>query len=227
MPFGLTPFNLIDAADEKSDQLSQEFRLTSSGDGNVDWLVGAFFMEENVDRAEQFVGSFGPPIAAQGFALLDGDIVFAQDNETTSTALYGQVDWNISDSFSWSIGGRFAKDEKKINQALINNEDPAFDSALASAILMTPVDVVILGIPANGPGQLLGYLGSGGDPSVLNGPYDVDASDDWSDFVPSTSLSWRFGGNNLVYFTASKGYKSGAFVAQTNTAADADGRARA
>ncbi|MDH3374296.1 MAG: TonB-dependent receptor [Gammaproteobacteria bacterium] len=220
MPLGLTPFNLIDAADEKSDQLSQEFRLTSTGDGNVDWLVGAFFMEENVDRAENFVGSFGPPIAAQGFALLDGDIIFAQDNKTTSTALYGQLNWRISDRFSWNIGGRFAKDDKKITQGLINLEDPAFDSALLSALLGVPVNLVILGIPANGPGELLAFIGSG-DPSVLTVPYTADASDDWSEFVPSTSLNWQFGDNNLVYFTASKGYKSGAYVAQRTTAATA------
>jgi len=221
LPVGLTTFNLIDAATERSDQLSQEFRLTSTGEGNVDWLVGAFFMEENVDRAENFVGSWGPPFAAQGFSLLDGDIVFAQKNKTTSTALYGQVDWHINDDFTWSIGGRFAQDDKTITQELINNEDPAFDSALASAILGTPVNVVVLGIPANGPAQFAGYLGSGGDPSFLNGPYSVSASDDWSEFVPSTSLAWNFGDSSLLYFTASKGYKSGAFVAQTNNAADA------
>jgi iron complex outermembrane receptor protein len=192
--------------------------LTSTGDGNVEWLVGAFFMEENVDRAENFVGSWGPPFAALGFSLLDGDIVFAQDNETTSTAIYGQLDWHINDSFHWSVGGRFAKDEKKITQRLINKEDPAFDSALASAILGTPVSVVVLGIPANGPGEFTGYLGSGGDPSFLNGPYSANASDDWSEFVPSTSLSWHFGDNSLLYFTASKGYKSGAYVAQRTTA---------
>lgn len=220
LPLGLTTFNLIDAAAENSDQISQEFRLTSTGDSDVDWLVGAFFMRENVDRAENFVGSWGPPFAAQGFVLLDGDIVFAQDNETTSTAVYGQLDWHINDSFSWSVGGRFAKDDKKISQALINNEDPAFDSAVLSGLLGVPVNLVVLGIPANGPGELLGFIGTG-DPSVLNGPYSAQASDDWSEFVPSTSLSWRFGDNSLLYFTASKGYKSGAYVAQRTTAATA------
>ncbi len=216
LPVGLTTFNLIDAAVEEADQISQELRLTSSGESSVDWLVGAFFMEENVDRAENFVGSWGPPFAAQGFTLLDGDIVFAQDATTTSTALYGQVDWHISERFSWSFGGRYAKDEKKITQALINLEDPAFDSAVLSAMLGFPINMVILGIPANGPGELLGFVATG-DPSVLNTPYEVGATDDWSEFVPSTSLSIHFSDNSLVYFTASKGYKSGAYVAQRTT----------
>lgn len=220
LPVGLTTFNLIDAADEDSDQFSQEFRLTSTGDGNLEWLAGVFYMKENVDRAENFVGSWGPPFAEQGFVLLDGDIVFAQDNETTSTAVYGQLDWHINDRFSWSIGGRYAKDEKDITQALINQEDPAFDSALLSALIGVPIELVVLGIPANGPSQLLGFIATG-DPSVLNGPYSVDASDDWSEFVPSTSLSWNFGDDSLVYFTASKGYKSGAYVAQTTNPTDA------
>ena len=174
-------------------------------------------MEEEVDRAENFVGSWGPPFAAQGFVLLDGDIVFAQNNKTTSTALYGQLDWHINDRFSWSIGGRYARDEKEITQSLINLEDPAFDSALLTQLIGVPIELVVLGIPANGPTELLGFIGSG-DPSALNGPYSVDASDDWSEFVPSTSLSWHINDDSLLYFTASKGYKSGAYVAQRTTA---------
>jgi iron complex outermembrane receptor protein len=217
LPVGLTTFNLIDAAYEESDQISQEFRLTSSGDGALDWLVGAFFMEEDIDRAENFVGSWGPPFAAQGFVLLDGDIVFGQKNKTTSTAIYGQLDWHINDSFSLSVGGRFAKDEKKITQSLINNEDPAFDSALLSQLIGMPINLVVLGIPANGPTELLTFINTG-NPAALNGPYSVDASDDWNEFVPSASLSWNFSDNSLLYFTASKGYKSGAYVAQRTTA---------
>ena len=55
-------------------------------------------MKENVDRAENFIGAFGPPFAAQGFFLLDGDIIYAQDNTTKSYALFAKLDWHITDT---------------------------------------------------------------------------------------------------------------------------------
>lgn len=221
MPWGETPFNLIDSAMENSDQFSQEFRWTSSGGGKFDWLAGAFYMKENIDREERFVGAFFAPVAALGFNLLNGDVNFTQDNETTSTALFGQIDYHINDNLTWSFGGRYARDEKDIAQALVNLEDPAFDSAVLSAILGFPVELVVLGIPANGPGELLAFVGTG-NPGALNFPYSTTASESWSDFLPSTSLSWQFADDSFLYLKAAEGYKSGAFVSSTTTAGAAE-----
>jgi len=217
MPLGATPFNLTDSAQEDADQISQELRLASAGGGAIDWLVGGFFMTEDVDRRERFVGSFGAPLAAQGFNLLNGDVSFNQVNETTSTAAFGKIDWHLSDRLTWSIGARYARDEKEIQQGVENFEDPAFDSAVLSAILGVPVELVVLGIPMNGPGELIAFINSG-DPSVLNTPYSTTADEDWSEFVPSTNVSYQFNDDGFVYFTAARGYKSGAFISQTTTA---------
>jgi iron complex outermembrane receptor protein len=216
MPWGATPFNLIDQAEEDANQWSQEFRLTSAGGESFDWLLGAFFMKENVDRAENFTGAFHFPLAAQGFVLLNGDVTWAQDNTTKSYALFGKLDWHINDNFTWSVGGRWAKDKKSISQAMINNEDPAFDVGLLT-FMGHPDPAVVLGIPANGPGGLIGYIVSGSR-AALNFPYTAQASESWDKFLPSTDLSWRFHDDHLLYFSYSKGYKSGAFQSQTTSA---------
>jgi len=216
MPLGATPFNLTDTVEEEADQISQELRLASAGGGTFDWLVGGFYMTEDVDRKERYIGSFHAPLAAQGFALLNGDVQFNQINETTSTALFGKIDWNISDRLTWSIGARYARDEKEIEQAVENFEDPAFDSAILSQLLGVPVNLVVLGIPVNGPAELITFVNTG-DPSVLNTPYNITADEDWDEFVPSTNVSYQFNDDGFVYFTAARGYKSGAFVSQTAT----------
>jgi len=213
LPWGTTTFNLIDQATEESDQISQEFRLTSAGGERFDWLIGAFYMEENVDRAENFIGAFGPPFAAQGFFLLDGDIIYAQGNTTKSSAIFGKLDWHITDTLSLSIGGRYAKDKKSIQQTLINQENPAGDVGFLTFI-GHPDPQVVLGIPANGPGGMIGYLTTG-NAALLSVPYTVPASDSWSEFLPSADINWRLSDNAMVYFTYSEGYKSGAFQAQT------------
>ncbi len=217
MPLGETPFNLVDTAEEDADQISQELRLASDGDGSLEWLVGAFYLKEDVNRRERYIGSFGAPLAAQGFNLLNGDVSFNQVNTTTSTALFGKVDWHITDRLTWSIGGRYARDEKEIEQAVENFEDPAFDSAVLSAILGVPVELVVLGIPVNGPAELLTFINTG-DPGALNTPYFTEADESWSEFVPSTNLRYQFADDGFVYLTVARGYKSGAFVSQTTTA---------
>ncbi len=216
LPLGQTPFNLIDTAKENSHQISQELRLTSSGGGRIDWLAGAFYMLEDVYRDERFEGAFFTPLAEQGFSLLNGDVVFAQDNETTSTAIFGKLDFHVTDTVSVSVGARYAQDDKEIAQSLRNLEDPAFDSAVLSAILGTPINLVVLGIPANGPGDLIAFITTG-NPAALKTPYRIQADDDWSEFVPSASVSWQFRDDSLLYFTAARGYKSGAFVSSTTT----------
>jgi len=213
LPWGTTTFNLIDQAEEDSNQFSQEFRWASSGGETFDWLFGAFYMKENVDRAENFIGAFGPPFAAQGFFLLDGDIIYAQDNTTKSYALFAKLDWHITDTISLSVGGRYAKDKKSIEQTLINQESPAQDVGFLT-LTGHPDPQVVLGIPANGPTNLFAYLGSG-SASFLSTPFSVHADDAWSEFLPSADINWRFADNNLLYFTYSEGYKSGAFQSQT------------
>jgi iron complex outermembrane receptor protein len=224
LPSGVTPFNLIDTVQEDSDQFSQEFRLTSNSDGSLEWLVGAFYMEENVDRAESFVGGFGFPLSQDPVvALLDGDITFLQDAETTSYAAFGQMTWHFAEQWSLTVGARYSYDEKEITQGLANNEDPAFDTALLAAALgvppvvieaiFAPEEAVVLGIPANGPSNLGEFAGTG-DTSVLAFPFSVDADDDWDEVTTSASLNWNYNDDGMLYFSFAEGYKSGAFPGQ-------------
>ncbi len=233
VPVGITPFNLIDAVEEDADQISQEFRITSTGGGNLQWLAGVFFMEENVDRSEDFIGVIGPPLNAAEPAsiLLNGDITYGQDAKTTSYAIFGQVDYAFNEAWSISLGARWAYDEKEIDQNLVNSEDPAFDTAVLSAALgvppvvieaiFAPEDAVVLGIPANGFGGLIEFATTG-NVGALNFPSEPDADESWDEFLPSASINCNYSDSGLAYFTASRGYKSGAFVSSTNTAAAAE-----
>ena len=221
LPEGLTPFNLVDAAKENSDQFSQELRLASAGDQKLNWLVGAFYMEENVDRKENFVGSFGPPLVPGTAILLNGDIDFTQKAKTTSYAAFAQIDYAFNEQWSVSVGSRYTYDKKDIKQGLVNNEDPEFDTAvLAGALgvppsvihaIFAPQEAVILGIPANGPANL-GAFAATGDTSLLAFPYQTKADDDWNKVTSSASVNWNFSDDGMLYLSFAQGYKSGAFV---------------
>jgi iron complex outermembrane receptor protein len=113
------PENVIDAVDENASQFSQEFRLT--GDyNNVDWVAGAFYMEEDVNRKEEYYTQYNSLLqGAFGLAAI-GDVLFTQDNNTESLAFYGQADWHVTEQWTLTYGVRWSEDKKKITQNAID-----------------------------------------------------------------------------------------------------------
>ncbi len=94
------------------DEWTQEFRLTSQGDGKLSWLLGAFY-EDKDNGFEQhmiddlgffvdFVNMLGVP-AQNEKQLLDLSGVFAE----TQLAFYGELDYQFSDRWSGTIGLRY------------------------------------------------------------------------------------------------------------------------
>ena len=114
--FGTVPFSLLDRADEKADQVSQELRLSGGDEGKLDWVTGAFFMRERVNRNERFIGAFVPA------STRDGDVAFAQSVTTLSDAVFGHVKWRFIEDWSLSLGGRYSYDKKGVYQGGFNYE---------------------------------------------------------------------------------------------------------
>jgi iron complex outermembrane receptor protein len=112
------PENVIDGVHETASQFSQEFRLTGSSD-SFDWVTGAFFMREKVNRDEEYYTQYSTLLQFLGLAPI-GDVLFTQDNTTTSTALYGQLDWHFTDQWTLTYGVRWSDDKKKITQDAID-----------------------------------------------------------------------------------------------------------
>ncbi len=85
------------------DQWTQELRLTSNGGGSFDWLVGAFYFNEDL-RVESF--SYD--------SLADGaDDGFGYQNQTAeSYALFASLDFHLSDDWDLKAGIRYTSDEK-------------------------------------------------------------------------------------------------------------------
>jgi len=112
------PENVIDGSNEQASQFSQEFRLTGSN-GRFDWVAGAFYMKEDVEREEEFYTQYSTLLQFLGLAPI-GDVLFTQDNTTTSKALYGQADWHFTDQWTLTYGLRWSDDKKEILQNAID-----------------------------------------------------------------------------------------------------------
>jgi iron complex outermembrane receptor protein len=102
---GFIPFQVESAgAMPELDQWTQEFRLASNGGGALNWLAGFFYFNEEV-----LIDNFGyasvPPDYPQ--------FVWAQQfQEATAYALFGSLNWAVSDSWDLAGGLRYSNDEK-------------------------------------------------------------------------------------------------------------------
>jgi iron complex outermembrane recepter protein len=109
--FGFAIPLLLNSADESSDQISQELRLSSSTD-KLDWTLGLYFLQEDIDRLEYWDLSYLDPIFGLDQVGQTAAIGYDQDNETTSYAVFGQLTYTLTETLDLTLGGRFSEDSK-------------------------------------------------------------------------------------------------------------------
>lgn len=164
-------------SDTDIDTFTQEIRLASSVGDNLDWMVGAFYFDEEVSfdtdlrygadarnyadlltgapgtfaALEAALAPFGVP-AGSFFANGTGVAEFSgQDN--TATSLFAQVDWYASDRSTITLGINYTQDEK---DAFVNQQNSdVFASldfvAIGFAQIFAALEAANPGDPANLP----------------------------------------------------------------------------
>lgn len=86
--------------DDQLSQASFEARIGDDRGGSFDWLAGVFYVTDDVDFDSQWTS----------FTVLSVyDSPYAQSRD--STALFGQVDWNVSDAVRLTAGARYTRDQ--------------------------------------------------------------------------------------------------------------------
>lgn len=139
---------LRETAATEIDTFTQEFRLTSTGDNKLDWMVGGFYFDEDVTTGDDLIyGDFArtyfdvllsfDPATAGVLGTLEslfpnlesGDSFraatsiktdFTQKNEAYS--LFVNLDYHVTDDFTATLGVSYTKDEKEITVKQQNND---------------------------------------------------------------------------------------------------------
>ena len=90
-------------------QFSQELRLTSATDSNWDWIVGAYYKHDEIDKLDRF---FGESITG-ALPTLSGESHWDNRGEMDSIAGFAQVGFRFNEAWKLTVGGRYTKDDKK------------------------------------------------------------------------------------------------------------------
>ena len=109
---------------EDSWQATQELRLSREME-RLSWVVGAFGFRENVDRFARVPQIFSPTSPVNpGVAL---NRLWKQDARNTSYAAFGQATWEFLPRVSLTLGGRYTRDDKEIDQYYWQNNVVVYD----------------------------------------------------------------------------------------------------
>jgi outer membrane receptor protein involved in Fe transport len=185
--------------DEKHEQFTQEFLLTSPVGGTLEYLAGVYYQDATLhsDTSTLVNWSSIPPVEAAILAQVGGlppgslnteffnD--FGQDTETWSA--FAELTWNISDRFRSTFGLRYSDDSKDANKTQITT--------------------------APGTGVSDPFLAFVNGPAGLGFAVEYDYSegrgeDHWTGNI---NLQYDVGDDTMTYLNLSNGYKAGGFDA--------------
>ena len=129
--------------------ISTEFRVQNTDDSRLRWSVGALYAEDDGDDFNRtFVGAEQPFGLPEGF-LIDREDSFARDS---TWALFGQVDYDVTDRLTVSFGGRYSEETRESNisgvsggfEQILSVKDTFTDFSPRLALNFTASDTVNL-----------------------------------------------------------------------------------
>jgi len=175
-------FSAFTREDQNEDRFNQELRLVSTSDSRLNWIVGAFYNDFEIDQLFQ---EFSPGLdqffvdMGEGVQLRPDSQNFYQtvDGEITETAVFGEIGYQITDAWQITVGARWFKFEDD-----------------TSVLVAFPLSYTVFG-------------GAPPDSIIPDSEYSNDGDDD--DAIFKFNTSYDFSDDIMAYFTVSEGYRLG------------------
>ena len=214
----------------KSDmeQFSQEFRLSGETD-NMRWVTGAYYLNYEGDL---FIGgpaggfaqaAFGPLV----LGLVGGDpelgvavtqelfpLTFGFDSPfsttTESLAVFGQMEFDITDALTVTAGLRWSNEEKETS---FNQYFSLFETPNSNTVaLQDSLGIGKFWSYENGRYSNIGaWTFEGGAIPLIEGDAETTIEDDF--FTAKLGLDYRLSDDTLLYASYNRGVKAGGFNA--------------
>ncbi|MAT92828.1 MAG: hypothetical protein CME59_09520 [Halioglobus sp.] len=110
-----------DRATTSPEQWSQEFRIASNFDGDLNFMAGAFYLENESD-VDFFVYSSALSLYGEEFGIPEDQWVFenlTKDYQLETWALFGEAYWDITDQLELTVGLRYTDESKESEQRTV------------------------------------------------------------------------------------------------------------
>jgi outer membrane receptor protein involved in Fe transport len=204
-----TALNLFNGSTqgESFKQLSQEFRVASPTDGDVDYIVGIYLQDNELITYDNVL--FGSTFAANPafVPVVNGswDRDFSQDSQVFSA--FAQLDWKITAKLSLTAGARYSKEEKDAHRVL---------NLLGENTSGIPAGALFEGSPAFGPQA--GFEVIVGAIKIY--AHDLEGKRNESQLDPLLNLQYKVDDDTMLYASYTQGSKGGGFDIRSNSYPD-------
>jgi len=198
---------------QEQDQTSLELRYQAELE-RAKIVAGGIYYESSYTNNQRtwFFGA-NPPIGSSEQEVLDllagGTLPaetpgFDATQDVRNYAVFGQVDWALSDRLTLSVGGRYTKERKEIcgGNALGTPDNRSYVSTFGAC----PQELRIANV----------YQEFATNP-VTGETYLQEGREEWSRFTPRIGLDYKFD-TAMVYATYSEGFRSGGYNGRPNNA---------
>jgi iron complex outermembrane recepter protein len=192
-----SPLNFLHTSfDSNQYQISQELQLNGSAmDNKLKYVLGVYYFKEAGDLHDYVT-------FAEGLLQVDGP----NNLKTTNYAAFGQIDYQFTEQFGITIGGRYTKEKKEFEGFQSDNNGLTYKilnflgvpgcENIATSI--SEACRIAAGFP--NPGQPLRYYIAGVQKKSFN------------NFSPKIGLQFKPNDDILTYASWSKGYKTGGWT---------------
>ncbi|SDK65214.1 TonB-dependent receptor [Microbulbifer yueqingensis] len=209
----------------------QELRLVSNGTDSLDWILGAFYIDQDTAGAQQSYlrgyQQWADAAWGAGIVASDQDWDYARDDNFTETAFYGELTWHL-DALHLTLGARQFSNEY---ESAVYMDFPAYGSGAIFPVLndsrVTEDDGLLF--KANAAYDISadmmayatiseGYRRGGSNAAPTSGFFGEDPS--WAEYEADTVVNYEAGIKGSV---GSMTYTAAAFAVewdnvQVNTA---------
>ena len=206
-------------------QTSYEFRLESDWSDSLRSTFGMFLWESDYTMQQNsgLLNNINPVPAVTNYTASP---LYSQEVE--STAVFGQVDWDVTDRLMLSAGGRWLDEEKEACMAVSGYPVNPLQTVLGlppGSVAYTDIsgrEKTIDPYPYLLGGTIQGAAWGVNCPDWAASVYDdsFDGSASWDEFTPRFAAQYSFD-SGMAYVTYSEGFRSGGFngraVAPSNT----------
>jgi len=167
---------------------SLELRLTSDDDAEVSWIAGVYAAEIERQVVVAYGADTGNGFLRQAYVPATGpnptDLLFDDNFDTSVSAVFGQVEFDLNDDMELSFAARYDREERDVNNQVPNEAGS--------------------GLNVNSTGSI--------NPAFAANPNGIPSrSATFSHFQPKVTWSWNAAEDLNLYASWGVGFRSGGF----------------
>lgn len=182
--------------DQRQKQWSQELQASGALGSRVRYLVGYYRFDETNSQSTENIALRPQQVRGGNYTVVD--------LSTASNAVYGNVTLQPASRLSVSVGGRYTHDAKDYAHRLFRATGAPYTACFApdGSLLAPPNGRACLPTDPAGSAER---------------PIERFLVPDFSGFTPRFAVDYAMTADQMVYFSAARGFKSGAFDGRNTT----------